>query len=151
MHVPIRPVAMLLAVFLSQAAFAGFKDCMNHLTHGGTEGTPSALTQEERTQLHSYWRSHISEQYPEAVVRAVRMNLVILLANHTQAFYEFVKLCRDPQHKLAADTAEILERFPAFIETQDGVYKAGEHLRELTLGLVNDQDDGMALLPLPRK
>ena len=105
------------------------------------------------TALHARWRESIYQNYPEVLVRAAYMTLENLMKRHPIAFYEYVMLCRDADHKLFGNSGKYLvENTSQLVSLRDGRYREDRSMRELTLALTNDKElTELGLLPPPAR
>lgn len=122
------------------------------LANAGIRRTSTMSNVNSYTQLHNQARNTIYQNYPEAMVRVAHVVLSALLNDNPIAFYEYVQLCRNPEHEMLGKTGEYLAAKSTQLVRFDGRrYRAERQFRELTLALVNDQDsESMELLRPPR-
>jgi hypothetical protein len=152
-----------IAFLISNSALAGPGSRCEDLLRGGFDRghsergssirSDTSTSQQAITALHAKWRNSIYENYPEPMVRVAYMSLSQLMTKNPVAFYEYVMLCRNSDHKLFGNSGEFLiENTSQMVSLNEGRYKADRHMRELTLALTNDKDLlELALLSPPPK
>lgn len=79
------------------------------------------------------------EQHHEGLVRVTMLSLSELMKSNPIAFYEFVELCRDSEHRLFGNTKEVLEG----LHLLEGDGQPHDATREIALAAT--EGDGLEL------